>query len=233
MTAARHILIIVTSHRQLGDSGKPTGIWLEELAVPWQAFAQAGCRIPLASPQGGAAPLDPGSVPANGQAPALVQSFLDDAQAQQALAHTRPVAELNGADFDAVFLPGGHGAMWDLPHDAGTRRAVELAWAAGKVVAAVCHGPAALVAACTPDGRPLVAGRQVSAFTNAEEDAVGQSAVVPFALESRLRELGARFSPAPLWQAHAVRDGQLITGQNPQSSEAVAALVLQALGLGG
>lgn len=110
---------------------------------------------------------------------------------------------------------------------------MESAWAAGKVVAAVCHGPAALVATCTPDGRPLVAGRQVSAFTNAEEDAVGLSAVVPFALESRLRELGARFSPAPLWQAHAVRDGQLITGQNPQSSEAVAALVLQALGLGG
>jgi putative intracellular protease/amidase len=225
------ILMIVTGHAQLGATGKPTGIWAEELAAPYFALRDAGTQITLATPNGGTAPLDPGSVKAPGQNSPVVERLLADAELQQQLQATPAVAALNSSDFDALFFPGGHGTMWDLPQSQAVTHAVEHMLGAQRPVAAVCHGPAGLVNAKRPDGKPWVAGLRVNAFTDAEEAAVGLTEVVPFALETRLRELGAHFESAAPWQAHAVRDGALITGQNPQSSEKVAALLLDALGL--
>ena len=227
--STKRVLMIVTSHAQLGDTGKPTGLWAEELAVPYFALRDAGVQIDLASPAGGAVPLDPVSLKPAGQNEPAVERLLSDEAAQRQVTHARKATETDGGAYDAVFLPGGHGTMWDLPADAGVTRAVEAAYAAGKLVAAVCHGPAGLVSAKKPNGEPLVQGLKVNAFTNDEEDAVGLSGVVPFALETRLRELGGRFEHAANWQPHAVRDGQLITGQNPMSSGKVAQLLLEAL----
>jgi len=223
------ILMIVTSNRRMGESGKPTGLWAEELAAPYYALKDAGAEITLASPAGGPAPVDPGSLKPRGQNGAAVERFIADAALQAAVESTLKVAELDVAAFDAVFFPGGHGTMWDLPGDAGVQRVVEKMGSRGKLVATVCHGAAALVSARAPDGAPLVRGRRVNAFTDAEEQAVGLQDVVPFRLESRLRELGARFESAANWQPHVVRDGWLITGQNPQSSERVASELLGAL----
>lgn len=225
----RRILIIVTSNDRMGETGKPTGLWAEELAAPYFAFTDAGHEVEIASPKGGAAPIDPGSLKSQGENDAVVERFLADPTAQRKVQATQVVGELDASRFDAVFFPGGHGTMWDLPGDAGVTRAVESAYAAGKVVAAVCHGPAGLVSARRPDGQPLVAGKRVNAFTDEEERQAGLIETVPFTLESRLRELGAQFEKAASWQPFAVRDGQLITGQNPQSSAEVARLVLQAL----
>lgn len=225
----RRILIIVTSNDRMGETGKPTGLWAEELAAPYFAFTDAGHEVEIASPKGGAAPIDPASLKPQGENDAVVERFLADPTAQRKVQATQVVGELDASRFDAVFFPGGHGTMWDLPGDAGVTRAVESAYAAGKVVAAVCHGPAGLVSARRPDGQPLVAGKRVNAFTDEEERQAGLIETVPFTLESRLRELGAQFEKAASWQPFAVRDGQLITGQNPQSSAEVARLVLQAL----
>jgi putative intracellular protease/amidase len=227
--STRRVLMIVTSHARLGDTGKPTGLWAEELAVPYFALRDAGVQVDIASPAGGRVPLDPASLKPAGQNEPAVERLLSDEAMQRLVAGTAKVAEFDGAAYDAVFLPGGHGTMWDLPSDAGVIRAVESAYAAGRLVAAVCHGPAGLVGAKKPDGEPLVKGLKVNAFTDAEEEAVGLSRVMPFLLESRLRELGGRFEGAPSWQPHAVRDGQLITGQNPMSSAKVAQLLLEAL----
>lgn len=225
----KSVLIVVTSHAQMGDTGIPTGIWIEELAVPYYRFIDAGVEVTIASPRGGAAPIDPKSIKPQGENDPVVDRFLSDSVAQQRFAATLPLAEVEASAFDAVFLPGGHGTMWDLPVEASVQRAVDQAEAAGRVIAAVCHGPAGLVAARRTDGKPLVADRRVTAFTNTEEDAVGLSQVVPFALESRLRELGAQFVSGPNWAPFAVRDGRLITGQNPASSAAVADHVMAAL----
>lgn len=226
---SHRILIVVTSHATLGDTGARTGLWVEELAVPYWRFVDAGHEVVIASPRGGAAPLEPKSLAAEGGNAPEVERFLADPVARRLTADTLPLAAAGAAAFDALFLPGGHGTMWDLPTDPSVRRAVEDADAAGRVIAAVCHGPAGLVSAVRADGRPLVAGRRVTAFTNREEDAVGLSAVVPFLLETRLRELGAVFHAAPDWQPFAIRDGRLVTGQNPASSAAVADHVLDAL----
>lgn len=225
----RRILIIVTSNDRMGETTHPTGLWAEELAAPYFAFVDAGHEVEIASPKGGAAPIDPGSLKPPGENDPVVERFLADETVQRKVKATQRVSEVDASGFDAVFFPGGHGTMWDLPGDAGVTRAVESAYAAGKVIAAVCHGPAGLVSARRPDGQPLVAGKRVNAFTDDEERAAGQMDTVPFTLESRLRELGAHFEKAANWQAFAVRDGQLITGQNPQSSAEVARLVLQAL----
>lgn len=225
------ILIVTTSNARLGDSGEPTGLWAEELAAPYYALADAGAEIVLASPAGGRVPIDPGSVKPRGQNDAIVERFLADEALQARLADMQRVADVDGAAFDAVFFPGGHGTMWDLPEDPGVRRAVERAWAGGHWVASVCHGAAGLVGAKRPDGQPLVAGLRVNSFTDAEERESGKQDDVPFLLESRLRELGGRFEGAANWQPFVVRDGQLITGQNPQSSARVAAELLSALGL--
>lgn len=226
---ASRILMIVTSNARMGETGQPTGLWAEELAVPYYALADAGVEVTLASPAGGPAPIDPGSVKPIGQNDPVVERFLADAALQARIAATPKASAFDGAAFDAVFFPGGHGTMWDLPVDAGVTRAVERAFAAGKLIASVCHGAAGLVTAKRPDGQSIVKDLRVNAFTDAEEVAVGLEKVVPFMLETRLRALGGRFEGAGNWQPYAVHDGQLITGQNPQSSHRVASALLAAL----
>jgi putative intracellular protease/amidase len=219
------VLFIVTSHARLGATGKATGLWLEELAAPWFAVRDAGHRAVLASPKGGPVPIDPAS---EAEPPGSVQRFRADAEAMRTLEHALPLAGLDWRDYDAIFMPGGHGTMWDLPGDAALARLVSASFAAGRPLAAVCHGPAGLIEA-TVDGRPLVAGRRLACFTNAEERAVGLVEVVPFLLADRLQALGAQLSAAADFQPHAVRDGLLISGQNPASSEPAAQLLLAAL----
>jgi putative intracellular protease/amidase len=227
----KRVLIIATSNTSLGSTGKPTGVWAEELVVPYYQLVDAGASVEIATPQGGPISFDPGSIKPAGQNDVLTERFLAD-PAAQAKAHATQVAALtDAAAFDAVFFPGGHGTMWDLPVDAGVTRAVEAAFAAGAFIASVCHGAAGLVTARRADGKSIVQGKRINAFTDAEEEAVGLSSVVPFQLESRLRELGAVFESAPNWQAFAVRDGQFITGQNPQSSKLVAQHLVAALDL--
>lgn len=227
----QRILIIVTSHAQMGDTGKKTGLWVEELAVPYYQFVDAGLQVEISSPVGGAAPLEPNSLKPTGQNDPVVERFLADPVAQRQINAMQRLEALDMAAFDAVFLPGGHGTMWDLPLADSVRSKVEQATAANKVVAAVCHGPAGLVAARRPDGQSIVQGKRVTGFTDSEEDAVGLTKVVPFLLESRLRELGGQFECGPNWLPFAVRDGQLITGQNPASSRLVGQHVLDALAL--
>jgi putative intracellular protease/amidase len=224
------ILMIVTSHAQLGSTGKPTGIWAEELTTPYHALRDAGHAVVLASPLGGRPPFAEGSVkePASANE-ASVARFLADDEAMAAFNATLRTADLNAADYSAVFLPGGHGTMWDTATDAATARLVGHAFDAGKPVASVCHGPAGLVGAKRGDGLSVVHGKRVNAFTNAEEAAVGLMDVVPFHLESTLRELGGVFEHGPMWQPYAVRDGNLITGQNPASSALVAQRMVEAL----
>ncbi len=226
------ILMIVTSNNRMGDTDKPTGLWAEELAAPYYALADAGAEVTLASPAGGPAPIDPGSLKPKGENDPVVERFLADAALQARIATTARAADFDAAQFDAVFFPGGHGTMWDLPGDVGVTRAVETAFAAGKLIASVCHGAAGLVSAKRPDGLSIVHGLKVNSFTDAEEAAVGLEKTVPFMLETRLRELGGKFEGAANWQPFAVRDGLLVTGQNPQSSALVATVLLEALGMG-
>jgi putative intracellular protease/amidase len=225
----KRILMVLTSNDHIDATGQPTGLWAEELAEPFYALTGAGAEVTLASTAGGPVPLDPGSVKPPGQNEPAVDRMLQDEALQRGITQTHRVDELSMADFDAVFFPGGHGTMWDLPRSEGVRRIVEEADAQGKVIAAVCHGAAGLVTALRPDGEPVIAGKQVNAFTDSEERAAGLASVVPFLLESRLRTLGARFEGGPDWQPYAVRDGQLVTGQNPRSSHRVAELVIEAL----
>ncbi|MCJ2084748.1 type 1 glutamine amidotransferase domain-containing protein [Methylobacterium sp. E-005] len=221
------ILMITTSATTLGAAGRPTGLWLEELAVPYYAFTEAGAAIRIASIAGGPVPVDPHSVKPRGENPALVERFLGDAAAQAAMAATEPVAD--AAPADAVFLPGGHGTMVDLPESAALAALLGRAWVAGAIVAAVCHGPAGLVNAWDAEGVPLVRGRRVTAFSDSEERAVGLDAAVPFLLETRLRALGAHYASGPDFEPFAIADGRLVTGQNPASSAPAARLVLDAL----
>jgi putative intracellular protease/amidase len=226
---SKKIIFIVTSNAQMGAGGKATGIWAEELAVPYYAMLDAGFAVEIASPKGGQVPMDPGSMkPAGGNAPS-VERFLADAEAMRMFTNTVLASGVNATAYDAVFFPGGHGTMWDLPVDAGVTRVVEAAFAANKIIAAVCHGAAGLVTAKRADGQSVLAAKRVNSFTDAEESAAGLTAVVPFLLESRIRELGATFESATNWAPFAVRDGNLITGQNPASSELVARHVIDAL----
>ena len=240
--AGNRVLIVTTSHGEMGSTGHRTGVWLEELATPYYALLDGAAEVTLASIKGGEIPLDPRSVPAEaGQAggeeppaqqqdlPASVLRFLNDEAAMGATRNSPAVEEVAGREFDAILLPGGHGTMWDLPHSETLARLVGGLFDDGRIVAAVCHGPAGLVAAKRSDGRPVVEGLRVNAFTNSEEEGVGLKGVVPFLLEDRLRELGGRYEKGPDWQPYAVRDGNLITGQNPQSSELVARHILDAL----
>ncbi|MEO5958680.1 MAG: type 1 glutamine amidotransferase domain-containing protein, partial [Opitutaceae bacterium] len=199
-------------------------------AVPYYAFTDKGYAVDIASPLGGAAPVDPGSLTAADDTGSAAARFQADGAAQALIASTTALAAVDPASYAAVFVAGGHGAMWDLPEDLDLARAISSVDARGGVVAAVCHGPAGLVSARRGDGSAVVAGRRVAVFTDAEESAAGLTEVVPFLLESRFRELGAVVVPAPLWADNAVRDGNLVTGQNPASAGSAAALVLEALG---
>jgi putative intracellular protease/amidase len=227
----QRILFIATSNTSLGNTGKPTGVWAEELAVPYYQLVDAGAAVEIATPKGGALAFDPGSLKPAGENEASVERFLADPAAQARARATHVAAAVDASAFDAVFFPGGHGAMWDLPVDAGVTRAVEAAFAAGALIASVCHGGAGLVSARRADGRSIVEGQRINSFTDAEEAAVGLADVVPFRLESRLRELGAVFEGGANWQPYAVHDGQFITGQNPQSSALVAQHLVRALAL--
>ncbi|HET7561789.1 MAG TPA: type 1 glutamine amidotransferase domain-containing protein [Rhodanobacteraceae bacterium] len=220
------ILMVLTSHGQLGDTGKPTGLWLEELASPWYVFKDAGADVALASPRGGKPPIDPSSENPGSQTEAT-RRFQGDAAAQQALANTTKLADVDAAAFDAVFYAGGHGPLWDLAENETSRLLIDRIYAAGKPVAAVCHGLAALRRALGPFGLPLVRGKAVTGFSNSEERAAGLADAVPFQIEDMLREDGGEYSKAADWQPHVVVAGNLITGQNPASSAGVAKAVLQ------
>lgn len=222
------ILMILTSHSELGDSGHKTGFWAEEFAAPYYAFKDAGAEITLASPNGGQPPIDPNSQQADAQTNATVRLFEDESALDQ-LATTLKLTEVNANEFDAVFYPGGHGPLWDLVDNQESIGLIQNFWQQGKPVAAVCHAPAVLVNAKDISGEPLVKGKRVSGFTNSEEEAVGLAAVVPFLLENRLRDLGGDYQKVADWQPLAVVDGRLITGQNPASSEAVAAELIKQL----
>lgn len=225
----RRIPIVTTSTDRMGESGKPTGVWAEELAVPFRMFRDAGIEVVIASTRGGPVPFDPRGTSGEHAAGPEIRRLFEEAGDQ--LRASLPVAGTGVDGFDALFFPGGHGTMWDMPDNPDVAERVRAMFEAGRVVAAVCHGPAALVGARLSDGRPLVQGRRLTSFTDEEERAVGLHEVVPFLLESRLRELGALFEAAPKFQPHTVRDGHLITGQNPASSAGTARAVLEALGL--
>ncbi len=223
-----NILIVLTSHDTLGNTGRKTGFWLEEFAAPYYAFLDAGAKLTLASPLGGQPPLDPKSDDPDAQTDDT-RRFKQDSDAQRVLASTRRLSEVQASDYDAVFYPGGHGPLWDLAEDTNSVALIETMLAAGKPVSAVCHAPGVLRHAKTADGKPLVQGRQVTGFSNAEEAAVQLTDVVPFLVEDELKKLGGLYSSGPDWQPHVVSDGLLITGQNPGSSVGVARALLERL----
>ena len=222
------ILMVLTSHDRLGDTGKKTGFWLEEFAAPYYVFKDAGASLTLASPQGGQPPLDPKSDEPDAQTDAT-RRFAQDSDAQQALADTVKLSSVSAEDFDAVFYPGGHGPLWDLAQDADSIRLIETMVASGKPVAAVCHAPGVLGKVKAPDGTPLVQGKRVTGFTNTEEAAVGLTEVVPFLVEDMLVQNGGKYSKAGDWAPYVLTDGLLVTGQNPASSEPGAEALLALL----
>lgn len=225
------VLIVLTSHDQLGDTGKKTGFWLEELAAPYYAFKDAGAEIVLASPKGGQPPLDPKSNEPDFQT-ALTRRFEADAEANAQLASTVRLDSVSQADFDTVFYPGGHGPLWDLAEDRDSIGLIESFIEAGKPVALVCHAPGVLRHVKAATGRPLVEGLQVTGFTNTEEEGVGLTQVVPFLVEDELKANGGQYSKGPDWGSYVVRDGLLITGQNPASSTEAAEVLITQLAQG-
>jgi putative intracellular protease/amidase len=222
------VLIVLTSHDQLGNTGEKTGFWLEEFAAPYYRLLDAGAKLTLASPAGGQPPLDPKSSQPDAQTDAT-RRFDSDSAAKAALASTHSLRDMDVGQFDGVFYPGGHGPMWDLHNDTDSITLIENFIAAQKPVAAVCHAPAVLLKVKGADSTPLVAGKKVTGFTNSEEAAVGLTDVVPYLLEDQLVELGGNFSRTDDWHPYVVVDGLLITGQNPASSEVVADALLAQL----
>ena len=223
-----NILMVLTSHDQLGNTGKKTGFWLEEFAAPYYVFKDAGADITVASPKGGQPPLDPKSDAADAQTDAT-RRFKEDSAAQAVLAHTGKLADVSGEKFDALFYPGGHGPLWDLAEDADSIKLIETMAAAGKTVSAVCHAPGVFRHTKAADGSPLVKGKKVTGFTNTEEAAVALTKIVPFLVEDMLAKNGGLYSKGADWQSYVVTDGKLITGQNPASSAAAAKAVLSQL----
>lgn len=222
------VLIVLTSHNKLGDTGHDTGFWLEEFATPYYIFKDANVDLTLASPEGGQPPLDPKSDAPDFQTEST-ERFKGDSDAQAALANTLKLSDVSPEEFDAVFYPGGHGPLWDLAEDRNSIALIENMYASGKPVAAVCHAPAVLRHTRTAEGLPLIQGKSVTGFSNSEEEAVQLSNVVPFLLEDELSAKGAKYSKLDDWQDYAITDGNLITGQNPASSGSVAKAVLEAL----
>lgn len=220
-SAMARILMVLTSHDRLGDTDRSTGFWLEELAAPYYVFTGAGHDVVLASPKGGQAPVDPASTSPEAQTEAS-RRFTEDPQAQQALATTTRLSEVRPEQFDAVFYPGGHGPLWDLVDDPDSQQLLREAFAAEQPLGLVCHAPGILARATSADEKLLVEGRKVTGFTNGEEEAAGLTTVVPFLVEDALKESGAQYAKGADGQSHVVRDGQLVTGQNPASSEAAA-----------
>lgn len=220
-----NVLMVLTSHDKLGDTGKKTGFWLEEFTAPYYVFKDAGVDISIASPAGGQPPLDPKSDAEDAQTD-TTRRFKADADAQKALATTHKLADIDANKYDAVFYPGGHGPLWDLAEDKDSINLIQTLWAAGKPVAAVCHAPSAFKNVHTADGAPLVKGRKVTGFSNSEEAAAGLTDVVPFLLEDQLKKNGGDYAKGEDWSSFVQIDGRLITGQNPASSAATAKALL-------
>jgi len=225
MTRTKHVLLVVTSHPELGTSGRSTGAYLSEVAHPHHAFVNAGVRVSFASPRGGRPPFDGTNDP-----DPISRAFLEDRAIDAQLAAMPKLVDVDPNDYDAVFFAGGHGTMWDFPDDPSIPRIANAILERGGVVSAVCHGPAALVNLKLPNGDYLVANRDVAAFTNDEERAAGVDAIVPFSLADVLASRGARLRLAPLFAPNVVTDGRLVTGQNPASATGVAQAVVALLG---
>ncbi len=222
------ILIVLTSHSALGDTGEKTGFWVEEFAAPYYELLDAGAEITIASPLGGQPPVDPKSEAADAQTPAT-KRFYGDIEAIDKVAKTIKLNDIKEADYDAVFYPGGHGPLWDLANDENSIKLIEHFYNTQKPIAFVCHAPAALVKVKAENGQPLVKGKKLTGFSNTEEEAVGLTKVVPFLLEEELKKLGAHYSKGADWSDYTEQDGLLITGQNPASSASVAKLLLATL----
>jgi len=219
------ILMVLTSHDQLGNTGRKTGLWLEEFAAPYFVFKDAGVQLTLASPKGGQPPIDPKSDLPDQQTPAMIR-FKQDEQAKKIFSQTVKLADMKAQDFDTVFYPGGHGPMWDLAESQDSIKLLESFYNSEKPIALVCHSPGVL-RHVTYKGAPLVKGKRVTGFTNTEEEDVGLTKVVPFLVEDELKRLGGLFEKAPNWQSFVITDGRLITGQNPASSTAGAQALLK------
>jgi putative intracellular protease/amidase len=222
------VLIVLTSHTDLGNTGEKTGFWIEEFAAPYYVLADAGAELTIASPKGGQPPVDPKSESPDAQTPATKRFYGDYALIDQ-VAHTVKLSEINEADYDAVFYPGGHGPLWDLATDVISITLIENFYKQNKPVVFVCHAPAALLKVKAPDGEPLVKDKEVTGFSNSEEEAVKLTKVVPFLLEDELKKLGGHYSSGPDWGAYVKKDGLLITGQNPASSGSAAKELLEVL----
>ncbi|AEP10381.1 type 1 glutamine amidotransferase domain-containing protein [Micavibrio aeruginosavorus] len=229
MTTKDKVLFILTSHSRLGDTGRVTGFFFEEMAVPYYALLRAGYDVDIASIRGGAAPVDPASLKDTGENDPAVDRFLNDTKAMRKLSTTKSIDRVDVDAYVGAFIPGGHGAAWDMPGNDVLGSILSTIWARGGVIGAVCHGVNALIGVVDERGVPLVQGRVVNGFTNSEERAVELDLAVPFLLESRLRQLGARFERGDDFHAFAVHDGRLVTGQNPASSRAVAEEMIAAL----
>lgn len=229
MAEPKSVLIVLTSHADLGETGEKTGFWAEEFAAPYYTLADAGLEVTVASITGGEAPLDPRSLGERGDNPDAVERMLDDEEVQAALKDTASIKDIEAIEYDGVFLAGGHGTMWDFAESDALARRIARIWTSGGAVAAVCHGPAGLLNVRVNGGAALVDGKKLTAFTDSEEDAVGLREAVPFLLESRLRALGGQFKGEEDFQPHVVVDGRLVTGQNPASSSDAAARLVEVL----
>ncbi len=226
----KNVLFVLTSHEELGNTGEKTGFWIEEFAAPFYKLKDKGMNVILASPKGGQPPIDPKSAAEDFQTPATIR-FNEDRNTQNLLSQTIPLAEINHEDFDAVFYPGGHGPLWDLAEDKYSIALIEAFYNSNKPVAAVCHAPGIFKNTTNQDATPLVHGKKVTGFSNTEEDAVQLTAIVPFLVEDMLKNNGGIYSKKEDWSAYAVEDGNLITGQNPASSELVAEILLNHLSI--
>ena len=222
------ILFVLTSHSELGNTGQKTGFWIEEFAAPYYILKDAGAEITLASPKGGQPPIDPSSAKPENQTEST-RRYDEDQNLQQLLAGTQVLSEVKADDFDAIFYPGGHGPLWDLTNDASSIKLIEKFWASKKPVAAVCHAPSVLLNAKDENGDALLKGKNVTGFTNTEEEAVQLTDVVPFLLEDELKNKGGHYSKKEDWASYVVKDGMLITGQNPASSGEAAKQLLEIL----
>ena len=228
--STKKILMVLTSHAKLGDTGKKTGFWIEEFATPYYAFKDAGIEVVLASPLGGQAPIDPTSELDDYQTPSTVRYYADS-DTQRVIANTLALTEVNVEEFDAVFYPGGHGPLWDLTENSNSIQLIERFLAANKPVAAVCHASAVLLNVKDSSGEYVIKGKTITGFTNSEEKAVQLTNIVPFLLEDEMIKRGANFKKVDNWHPFAVEDGLIVTGQNPQSAELVAQKLLNRLNL--
>lgn len=222
------VLFVVTSHDKLGNTGHKTGFWVEEFAAPYYKFKDAGFEVTIATPKGGQAPIDPSSEIESAQTNAT-DRFYKDSAVQDLIEHTHKLSEMSATDFDAIFYPGGHGPLWDLANDADSEQLILDFYNSGKPVGAVCHAPGVFKDVKFENGESIVKGKNVTGFSNSEEDAVHLTDVVPFLVEDELKKLGAHYSKVQDWGVHVVEDGLLITGQNPASSEAVAEKMIEHL----